>query len=431
MRTRTRATDARTRGGAAASLAAAALALAVAYAAPAAAARPHFAFAVIGNTMRTSADETATRRLLDAIALDGQIGFVAYDGNLKGPAEHCSDSLYAQRQQLLDTSPLPLVVVPGEYDWSGCSNAQAGGYDVTERLDLLRQTLFGDNVSLGQTSLPLKREGEVARFRAYRENVRWEFDDTVFVGLNVVGGNNHYSTAGGRNGEYDDRAIATSFWLEHTAEYARRRNAGALVVFVEADPEFERYERPERFAWLRLGGRRTRDGYLEFKRSLVKAARTFRGPLIVIHTARAPLPRGFSIDQPLFDDKGARMTNVTRIAVAPPERDLQWVRIDVNFAKAPPFHVSVRRIPPNLTASAPSPAQALPPAAAPSAPGLIPGSIPGLMPAPAPSSVPSYFPASEIPASEPPLLPESGAMRAPAPGTPAVPPRPASVQGGS
>ncbi|GLU31522.1 hypothetical protein WKR88_19045 [Trinickia caryophylli] len=424
MRTRASATDARTRGRAAAWLAAAALALVVSYAAPAAAARPHLAFAVIGNTLRTSADETATRRLLDAIALDGQIAFVAYDGNLKGSAENCSDSLYAQRQQLLDTSPLPLIVVPGEHDWSACGSARAGGYDVTERLDLLRQTLFGNNVSLGQTSLPLKRESEVARFRAYRENVRWEFDDTVFVGLNVVGGNNHYSTAGGRNGEYDDRAIATSFWLEHSAEYARRRNAGALVVFVEADPEFERYERPERFAWLRLGSGRTRDGYLEFKRSLVKAARTFRGPLIVIHAAHTSLPRGFAIDQPLFDDKGARMTNVTRIAIAPRERDLQWVRIDVNFAKAPPFHVSVRRIPPNVTASTPQPAQALPPGATSAASG----SIPGLMPAPAPSSLPSYFPASEIPASEPPLLPESRTAPAPAP---AVPPRPASVQGGS
>ncbi len=400
---------------------------------PAVAAKPHFAFSVIAGTMRTSADEAPTQRLLQAIGLERNTAFVIYDGNLKGPAEACADSVYAQRQQVLATSPIPLVVVPGQYDWAECGSASGGGYDVAERLDFLRQTIYADNTSLGQSPIALKRESDVARFHSYRENVRWQIDDTVFVGLNVVGGNNHYLSGGGRNGEYDDRAIASAFWLEHAAEYARRRNAHALVIFLEADPDFARYEHAERFSWLRLGRTRKRDGYLEFKRSLVKAAQIYRGPVIVIHDDTAAQPRGFAIDQPLFDDKGSRMPNVTRIAIALRERTRQWVRVDVNFGKAPPFEVIVRRIPAQMQETPAMPPRIVSPPAPPGASELL--------PAP-PATLPTM---PNAPDSEPPLLEEAPAAphagsasgstdrRMPPVQEPAAPMRggPGSVQGGS
>ncbi len=392
----------------------------------AAAVKPHFAFGVVAGTVRTTADEAATQRLLKAIGLDQQIAFVAYDGNLKSPTERCDDTVYAQRQQVLESSRAPLVFIPGQHDWADCGGTQAGGYDVLERLDFLRQTFFANNTSLGQSTLPLIRESEVARFHAYRENVLWQVDDTVFVGLNVVGGNNHYLNAGGRNGEYDDRAIATSFWLEHAAEYARRRSAHALVVFEQADPDFERYEHTEQFSWLRFGHRLPRDGYLEYKRSLVKAAQTFHGPVIVIHETTDQLPHGFSIDQPLFNDKGDRLANLTRIAIGPRERSLQWIRIDVNFAKVPPLLVSVRQIPKGLSqlpAALSAPAEE-------AAAGLAP-SASGVMPAPPPvvSTIPAI---PTAPASEPPLLPGSNdtAPLAPPDQAPASASGTGSMQGG-
>jgi hypothetical protein len=399
-----------------------ALAFAPLHPSEAEAAKPHFAFGVIAGTMRSLADEAATQRLLEAIHLEPQIAFVVYDGNLKSASERCDDALYEERQQVLETSRAPLVYVAGQHDWADCDGTPAGGYDVAERLDFLRQTLFADNASLGQSTLALTHESEVARFHAYRENVRWLLDDTMFVGLNVVGGNNHYLSAGGRNGEYDDRAIATAFWLEHAAEYARRRGAHALVVFVEADPDFKHYERTERFSWLRFGRNRPRDGYLEFKRSLVKAAQTFRGPVIVIHPTTGPLPRGFAIDQPLFDDKGDRLRNLTRIIIGPRDGTTQWVRIDVNFAKAPPFLVSVRQIPKTL----PGP-PAVPPAPAPESLPAIAPSASGVAPAPPPL-------APGAPASEPPLLPERRDFPPLGPAQPAAPASALStglMQGGS
>lgn len=406
-----------------------AVCLALSCAGRTAAAEPRFEFGVISGTMRSAPDEATTQQLLDAIGLEPNIAFIVYDGNLKGASERCDDAVYEQRQQVLETSRVPLVVVPGRHDWADCDRAQAGGYDPTERLDFLRQTLFAENSSsLGQSTLALTRESEVARFHAYRENVRWQVDDTLFVGLNVVSGNNHYSNAGGRNGEYDDRAIATAFWLEHAAEYARRRRAHALVVFIEAAPDFERYERADRFSWLRFDRNRSRDGYLEFKRSLVKAAQIFRGPVIVIHEGSKPLPHGFSIDQPLFDDKGDRLANLTRIAIGPHDPLTQWIKIDVNFAKAPPLLVSLRRIP----KSPPQPASqppAVPLEPAPSASGIMP--VPPPIPPSAPAAEPPLLPNSEErgPATNPPLI--APTIAPPPTQPPAGMPGRGSMQGGS
>lgn len=356
------------------------LALGIASLAPVAAhaQSPRFSFAVVSDTMQSPTDEAPTVRLLDAISRERALSFVVYDGNLKGATEACRDSLYENRQTVLETSKAPLFFVPGGHDWADCGTAQAGGYDPVERLDQLRQTLLSDPTSLGQNPLPLTRESEVSRFRPYRENVRWLTGDTVFIGLNVPGPNNHYLYGGGRNGEFEDRVIANAFWLDHAAEFARRRSAHAVVIFMQADPDPERYERPERFAWLRFARNEHRDGFLELKRSLVKLAETFRGPVLLIHAADTPIPGGFRIDQPLRNDKGIRVDNLTRIEIAPRDRLNQWIQIDADMVKRPPFRVSVRDVPKRLP---------MPPS---------PTTPPNMEPAPSMPEVPTLPPASEL-----------------------------------
>ncbi|MEM5385330.1 hypothetical protein VSR68_17255 [Paraburkholderia phymatum] len=350
---------------------------------------PRYSFAVVGSTLQSPADEAQTQRLLDAIGREPGISFIVYDGNLKSSKEACRDSLFATRQTLLEMSKPALVFIPGQHDWADCGTEEAGGYDPVERLDLLRQTLFADTSSMGQNPIPLVRESEVLRFRTYRENVRWQLGETVFVGVNVPGPNNHFLYAGGRNGEFEDRVIANAFWLDHAAEYAKRHNARAIVVLLQGDFDPERYERPERFAWLRFGRKAKRDGFLEFKRSLVKLAETFHGPVVVIHQDDDRMRAGFMIDQPLRNDKGDLVTNLTRIAFAPRNPQNQWIQIDADLAKRPPFRVSVQNVPRSLPLPA---APALPSHNEYTAPPMTPS-----MPA-----VPGSAPASELP----PILPE-------------------------
>ncbi|HEY3599346.1 MAG TPA: hypothetical protein VGL08_17765 [Paraburkholderia sp.] len=351
------------------------------------AAAPHYAFAVIAGTLQSPADEAPTQRLIDAIGRDPHVSFIVYDGNLKSAGEPCRDALYETREALLEASKPALVFVPGQHDWADCGSAEAGNFDPVERLDQLRQTLFANATSMGQNPLVLTRESEVSRFRTYRENVRWQVGDTVFVALNVPSPNNHYLTAGGRNGEFEDRVVANTFWLDHAAEYAKRREAKAVVVLVQGDFDPERYERPERFAWLRFA-HKPRDGYLEFKRGLVKLAETFHGPVLAIHQDDEKAHGGFTIDQPLRNDRGALVTNLTRIAIAPHDRLNQWIQIDADMARRPPFRVTVRDVPKGLPL--------LP------TPGL-PARNDSVAPLPEPMpAVPALSPASDLP----PLLPE-------------------------
>ena len=350
------------------------------------AAAPNYSFAVIANTMQSPADEAPTQRLIDAIGRERDVSFIVYDGNLKGPKEACRDALYERRHAVLETSRPALFFIPGQHDWVDCASAEAGGFDPVERLDQLRQTLLGDANSMGQNPLALTRESEVSRFRPYRENVRWQVGDTVFVGLNAPSPNNHYLTAGGRNGEFEDRVIANAFWLEHAGEFAKRRDARAIVVFIQGDPDAERYERPERFAWLRFGRNPRRDGFLEFKRSLVKLAQIFHGPVLVVHFDDEHASAGFAIDQPLRNDKGNLVTNLTRIALAPHDRLNQWIQIDADFGRKPPFRVTVREVPRHMPMPTTQPV------------------LPRDEPAASMPAVPSLGPASDLP----PLLPTPG-----------------------
>lgn len=338
-----------------------------------------YTFAVIANTMQSAADEAPTQRLIEAISRERDMSFIVYDGNLKGAKEACRDALYERRHALLETSRPALFFIPGQHDWADCGTAEAGGFDPTERLDQLRQTLFADATSMGQNPIALTRESEVSRFRPYRENVRWQMGDTVFVGLNAPSPNNHYLTAGGRNGEFEDRVIANAFWLEHAGEYAKRRDARAIVVFIQGDPDPERYERPDRFAWLRFARNTRRDGFLEFKRSLVKLAQIFRGPVLVIHCDDERASAGFVIDQPLRNDKGMLVTNLTRVALAPHDRLNQWIQVDADFGRKPPFRVSVRDVPKQMPMPTAQPV------------------LPHDEPAASMPAVPALGPASELP----------------------------------
>lgn len=316
-----------------------------AQAAPGASVVDSVRFAVITGLPPSLPSDTATRALLDMLRRTPRLQFAVWDGALRRPGEPCVDALFAARRALLDTSAVPLVVIPGRHDWEDCDGKSAGGFDPVERLDFVRQTFFDQPHSLGSRAMHVVRQGELPRFQQYGENLRWETAGIAFVTLNVPDSNNHYSSAGGRNGEFEDRAVANAFWLRHAGEYAKRRKLKAIGVLIDADPHFERYEQRERFAWLRWGRGLPRDGYIEFKRTLVELSRSFSGAVVLIHGASPDMLPHVRIDQPLHDDRGERIKNFTRIAIARAGHYPQWLDIRAQPAHWPVFHVSERAWP--------------------------------------------------------------------------------------
>ena len=107
-----------------------------------------------------------------------------------------------------------------------------------ERLLRLRELFYTDDNTLGQRAMTIMRQSDQAKFRSYRENTRWETDGVLFVTLNVPGDNNNYKTAGGRNGEYEDRLEANRQWLARAFAVAHQRKMAGVVVMMHADPLF-------------------------------------------------------------------------------------------------------------------------------------------------------------------------------------------------
>ncbi len=56
------------------------------------------------------------------------------------------------RIALLESSPIPLVYVPGDNEWTDCGRARACGYDPRERLAWLRRRAFGAGIAEARES---------------------------------------------------------------------------------------------------------------------------------------------------------------------------------------------------------------------------------------------------------------------------------------
>ena len=312
-----------------------------------------FTFTVIGNVPERAEDVAPARALLDAIDAEHP-AFVVHLGNLNGRDELCSDDLLEARHDLLDSLITPVVYIPGDHDWSDCQRPAAGSFDPIERLLRLRELFYPDDNTLGQRAMTVMRQSDQAKFRSYRENSRWTMKDVLFVTLNVPGDNNNYKTAGGRNGEYEDRLEANRQWLARAFSVARQRKLAGVVIMMQADPLFEdgweRRRAPNIFDGLLR--RRSHDGYLSLKRQLRMLTRDYDCAVLLIHGASAT----FTLDRPLKDEDGRPDPHVMRARTyGSPVLD-RWLEVSVTPGRTPLFHIRSRRID-----SSPPPESSLPP----------------------------------------------------------------------
>lgn len=316
-----------------------------------------FTFTVIGNVPDRAEDVAPVRALLDAIDAEHP-AFVVHLGNLKGRDEACSDTLLEARHDLLDSLIAPVIYIPGDHDWSDCQRPAAGSFDPVERLLRLRELFYPDDNTLGQRTMTVMRQSDQAKFRSYRENTRWTMNDVLFVTLNVPGDNNNYKTAGGRNGEYEDRLEANRQWLARAFAVARQRKMAGVVVMMQADPLFEdgweRRRAPNLFDGLLR--RRSHDGYLALKRQMRSLTRDYDGAVLLIHGAS----QTFMLDRPLKDEDGRPDAHVMRARTyGSPVLD-RWLDVSVTPGRTPLFHIRSRRLdntPAPAPEIAPAPAQ--------------------------------------------------------------------------
>ncbi|KRB87625.1 hypothetical protein ASE07_19790 [Noviherbaspirillum sp. Root189] len=229
-----------------------------------------FSFGVLSHVIRNAADEASLREGVEASDAEN-LAFVVVNG-IKGGFEPCTDKLYHRRKAMLHEAKNGLIVSLAASDWAECKQPN-GKSAAVSKLSLMRELMYGDEFSIGDSKIPVLRQSTIAKFRDFAENVRWEIAGTMFATINLPRNNNHYVIDAGRNSEFEDRLVANREWLNRVFTYATRRKMDAIVLFCDGNP-----------LAVPRAGTVQRDGYAETRKQIKALAAKFTGKVLIIHS---------------------------------------------------------------------------------------------------------------------------------------------------
>jgi hypothetical protein len=280
---------------------------------------PPLAFALIGDTPYNESEAAVLDRMIDE--MNGEdLAFVIHVGDITGGQGPCTDAWLEARKRQFERSKHPFVIIPGDNEWVDCHRS---GMDPLERLAKFRELFESGDSSLGERKLGLERQS--GRYAAYREHVRWTTGNVLFVGLNVQGSNNNFGRSAAMDAEYRDRMPAVFDWMRDSLRVARERQVAGMVIFAQADPDFEGRTR-------RRGG----DGLAGFRDALRELAVDFAKPVLFVNGDT----HFYKLDKPLLDpETGRPLENFTRVVVfgSPQTR---WIRAGIDASTPQLFELS-------------------------------------------------------------------------------------------
>ncbi len=278
-----------------------------------------FLFALIGDTPYNRAEVLALDAMIEEINRE-QPAFVIHVGDITSGRGPCSDEWFEARKRQFEKFSHPFVIVPGDNDWVDCHRA---GFDPVERLNRFRALFESGIHSLGERKIDLERQS--GGYAQYREHVRWIAANVLFVGLNVQGSNNNLGRTAAMDAEHRERMAAVLAWLEDSRRLAEQRKLAGMLVFAQADPDFEGKTK-----------RRGPDGFSKFRDALRDLALKFRGPILFVHGDS----HFYKLDQPIADPvTGEPLRNFTRVIVfgSPQTR---WIRVNIDPSSPQVFRLS-------------------------------------------------------------------------------------------
>jgi hypothetical protein len=239
-----------------------------------------FRLSVLMHVANDSDGEAALRSALES-AQSRDPAFVVVNG-LKGATERCSDQLFRRRKAVLEASETPIFLSMAGADWMNCVDRRGRPAEAAW-LGLLREQLYGDISWNGSKQLSLRRQSALPAFRSYAENTRWAWQQVMFATLHLPAANNHYSTAAGRNSEFEDRLIANRDWLTRLALLASVERRKAIVLF--CDGQLFPAARPPAGM---------RDGFAEMRSALRTFAAKTQIPVLLVQGSSVNAPPGSS-----------------------------------------------------------------------------------------------------------------------------------------
>lgn len=244
-------------------------------------------FALIGDQPYSSASEKATTDLLQTLNEDPTIPWILHVGDIKGGGESCSNELLNKRIKQLLSIPKPVILIPGDNEWTDCHRSSNGGFKPLERLDYLRRIAFYPGSKLMPTGHPNAFQHASLQSQAgFPEHASWTVSGTLFVTLNIPGSNNNLENPRSRKSsdtevqaEYQNRMKAVRAWLTQASqEFKKRPELRELVVAMQGNPIDGSGASLSNSSW--LGGV---DGYQELRDALSTLAEQIQRPVLIIH----------------------------------------------------------------------------------------------------------------------------------------------------
>lgn len=300
------------------------------------------AFGLMGDQPYSPWFEHATTELIKHMNQDPDIAWIVHVGDIKGSAEPCSNGLLQQRIQQLQRSVKPLVLVPGDNEWTDCHRPSSGNFDSQERLAHLRQLAYNAQTSLGSRPLQLHTQ----RHLGHPEHAMWTEAGTLFITFNIPGSNNDLQNPSSRKTtanqvllHYQQRMAAVQAWFEEARQCMLGANPPQQVVVAIQGNPFEGSGAP----WSH-GSFSTDSGYQQFMAHLVDFMAHTRRPLLLAHgdTHR------FRWDQPSLESFGAPQAVADlfyRVETWGHPFVSTWVKVRIKNGTEAPFEVEQVSLP--------------------------------------------------------------------------------------
>jgi hypothetical protein len=292
-----------------------------------------FEFAAIGDQHYGEDGERKFPALQASINTSG-VAFVVHAGDVKSGSTVCSDAMFADRVRAFNLFTMPMMLTPGDNEWTDCHRENNGSFSSLERLAALRRFFYPDNRSFGMRKMTLSQQSEDPRYSKYVENQMWSMGDALFATIHIIGSNNNLGRTAEDDAEYTERTNANFNWLRTIFSVARDNDFSRVVLTMQANPGW---------SGAPIAVRQLGTGFRDSLGVLEEEAIVYDRPILVI-MGDSHLYR---IDQPLRSAVTGNIYEKLFRLETPGSDQVHWVRVRIDPARRAPFAFEYEPVPVN------------------------------------------------------------------------------------
>jgi hypothetical protein len=298
-----------------------------------------FDFAAIGDQQYGPAGEAAFPSIRNDINGVASLQFTVHVGDVKSGSTLCNNEMFADRVRSFNLFAAPMILTPGDNEWTDCHRENNGSYDSIERLAYLRRQFYPNNQSFGVRKMTLSQQSEDPRYATYVENSMWSMGNILFATLHVVGSNNNLERNAANDAEWLERTNANFNWLKTIFAVARDNNFAGVVIVMQANPAG---------AWprARMQVSQLESGFQPTFHVLEDEVIVYNRPVLMIYGDS----HVFAVGKPLVGRATRLPIDTFTVLEVPGSGDYHWVQVRVDPTVPELFWMSHRNVPGNIKA---------------------------------------------------------------------------------